>query len=322
MMLASIPALPQDEARKQNTKLVNELIVSIPDTVAEISGRKIPKAYLIEEIMPLIRKLKQNDKALTVQDMDKVEEAAKKSLGLLIERELLFALAEKNSCTASQEEIDAQFAKIAGAVQGGSKALVADMGVNENSIKRKIGQGIAIEKWMQRKFIPGFTPTAKEVEDFYRNSQNIFLIPEKAAISHIFVSSESMDDKKAAAKLESLRTAAKTAELFRKTAKESSQDDKTRDNGGALGEFTPSELPKPFADAIAKLSPGQISAPFKSLRGWHIVRLDARTEAKYVPTAEAYPVIKKYLAEKKATSKLSELIESEKKRCGCRIFWN
>ncbi|HRR06787.1 MAG TPA: peptidylprolyl isomerase, partial [Victivallales bacterium] len=87
-----------------------------------------------------------------------------------------------------------------------------------------------------------------------------------------------------------------------------------------LGEYTINELPKPFIDAIEKVPEGEISAPFKSLRGWHIVRVDKRTKAEYINTKEAFPVIKKILIEKKLNAKLKELIEKEKKDRKCIIF--
>lgn len=311
-LLAELPQ-SQEDIRSYNVKCVNQFIADIPTTVAELSGKKLHKALLIQDLMPLLKHFKDTPLKLSETDMLKLNEAAKNSLNQLIEREILISLAEKDAVSVSQTEVDEQFAKIASSIKGGVPVLLEQVGITQASFKEKLASGLKIEKWLQNKFIPQFTPKEVEVEEYYRNAQHIFLIPEKAAISHIFLSSENFDDNLAVKKLESIRKYLTNADEFQKAARQNSEDERTKENGGALGEFALQELPQPFIDAIAKVPEGEISAPFKSFRGWHIVRVDKRTPSKFIPQNEAFPIIKKYLTEKTASTKLKELLREEKK---------
>jgi peptidyl-prolyl cis-trans isomerase C len=65
---------------------------------------------------------------------------------------------------------------------------------------------------------------------------------------------------------------------FEKLASEQSLDG-SKTNGGDLGWFSPTNMVKPFADAVARLKKGETtSAPVQSEFGWHIIRLDDTRE--------------------------------------------
>jgi len=57
--------------------------------------------------------------------------------------------------------------------------------------------------------------------------------------------------------------------------------DNSKANGGDLGWFSPGNMVKPFADAVAALKKGEYTqAPVQSEFGWHVIRLDdTRTTA-------------------------------------------
>lgn len=59
---------------------------------------------------------------------------------------------------------------------------------------------------------------------------------------------------------------------FAKVAAERSTD-ATAANGGDLGWFSLDMMVQPFADAVAALEPGAVSAPFESPFGWHVAKL-------------------------------------------------
>ena len=65
---------------------------------------------------------------------------------------------------------------------------------------------------------------------------------------------------------------------FEKLAAEQSLDG-SKTNGGDLGWFSPRNMVKPFADAVAGLKKGETtSAPVHSEFGWHVIRLDDTRE--------------------------------------------
>lgn len=130
------------------------------------------------------------------------------------------------------------------------------------------------------------SPSQNEVLEFYRANPTLFTEPIQNKISLIMIGvdpSASPDDwEKAFSKAGDIHSRLRNGEDFAKLAKEFSTDRSAKDGGdlsylhqGMLGEQTEIEL--------AKLQPGMIAEPFRTLEGIAIVRLDARTSEKLQP---------------------------------------
>jgi peptidyl-prolyl cis-trans isomerase SurA len=87
---------------------------------------------------------------------------------------------------------------------------------------------------------------------------------------HILVRGD--DDAAAKAKLETLRARIAGGADFATVAKENSADSATADKGGELGWFSQDAHGAEFGAQVAALQDGQVSAPFKTEAGWHIVQ--------------------------------------------------
>jgi peptidyl-prolyl cis-trans isomerase SurA len=92
---------------------------------------------------------------------------------------------------------------------------------------------------------------------------------------HILVRDEAGDDAKAKARIDTLRARIAGGADFTEVAKESSDDSFSKDKGGELGWFTQDQFGPEFGAAVAALQDGQVSAPFKTQAGWHIVQREA-----------------------------------------------
>ncbi len=65
---------------------------------------------------------------------------------------------------------------------------------------------------------------------------------------------------------------------FAQLAKEHSKDPGSKDQGGELGFFGRGQMVPPFEEAAFRLKKGEISEPFESQFGWHIVKVDDRRQ--------------------------------------------
>jgi parvulin-like peptidyl-prolyl isomerase len=65
---------------------------------------------------------------------------------------------------------------------------------------------------------------------------------------------------------------------FAQIARDNSIDEATAPNGGDLGWFPRGVMVKPFDDVAFSLQPGQISQPFETEFGWHIVKVYAHEQ--------------------------------------------
>jgi peptidyl-prolyl cis-trans isomerase C len=80
---------------------------------------------------------------------------------------------------------------------------------------------------------------------------------------------------------------------FEKLAAEHSLDG-SKNNGGDLGWFSPSNLVKPFADAVAQLKKGETTqVPVQTEFGWHVIRLEDTRET----TPPAFDTVKDRLVQ-------------------------
>jgi peptidyl-prolyl cis-trans isomerase C len=65
---------------------------------------------------------------------------------------------------------------------------------------------------------------------------------------------------------------------FAALAKEYSKDPGSKDQGGELGFFSRGQMVPKFEEAAFKLKKGEVSEPFETQFGWHVVKIDDRRE--------------------------------------------
>ena len=87
-------------------------------------------------------------------------------------------------------------------------------------------------------------------------------------------------DAQARAKIDTIAARLKGGADFATLAKEESQDENTRNQGGDLGWFASDAFGPAFGAQVASLSDGGVSTPFRSDAGWHIVQRLATRQGK------------------------------------------
>jgi peptidyl-prolyl cis-trans isomerase SurA len=103
---------------------------------------------------------------------------------------------------------------------------------------------------------------------------------EQTRARHILLATdEVMTDSKAKRTLNALRERILGGDDFGKLAKQYSDDKGSGEKGGELGWAAPGTYVPAFEKALALLKPGEISKPFRSKFGWHIVQLEERKRA-------------------------------------------
>lgn len=96
---------------------------------------------------------------------------------------------------------------------------------------------------------------------------------------HILVkTSEILGSSEAKQKLERIRERIMSGHDFAQVAKASSDDTGSAADGGNLGWISPGAMVPEFEEAMNKVPPGEISEPFQSRFGWHIVQVLSRRQ--------------------------------------------
>jgi peptidyl-prolyl cis-trans isomerase SurA len=115
-------------------------------------------------------------------------------------------------------------------------------------------------------------------------------------VSHILLRGASADDKEVKNKAFEIYDQLKAGRNWDEVCKEYSEDAGTKNNGGRLRAFGVGALasvPEFEARAFAMQQPGEISDPFQSNIGWHIIRLEKKIPLP--PYSEMEPSLKRRL---------------------------
>jgi len=125
-----------------------------------------------------------------------------------------------------------------------------------------------------------------------------------ALVRHILIKTNATtSDKDAEQRLHAIREKIQKGEDFAQLAKTHSADLGSANNGGSVGWVTPDVLVPEFSAQVNKLGLQEISAPFKTSFGWHIVQVtDKQTQTN--DEASLRQKAKKMLQQRKAEEKL------------------
>jgi len=104
---------------------------------------------------------------------------------------------------------------------------------------------------------------------------------------HILLkTSPQVSDDEARQRLEQLRRRIQSGEDFAALARDNSEDKVSGARGGDLGWIAPGMVVPQFEQELRSLQPNEISAPFKTQFGWHIVQVLERRQGQASPETE------------------------------------
>lgn len=125
-------------------------------------------------------------------------------------------------------------------------------------------------------------PTFVEAQAYktYQNAASYYGGADLLECQHILVlmRQDATEAQQNAAKntIDSLYACVRQGQDFDELAKKHSQDPGSAKRGGKLPKFGKGQMIPDFEKAAYELEPGQISQPFKSTAGWHIIKMNAR----------------------------------------------
>lgn len=203
-------------------------------------------------------------------------------LNSMIEEKLIYAQADLDSITVSEDEINQRidyqiniFTQQYGSVANIEKIY----GMSIDRIKRELRDEVRkslMSQRLQEKNFGKVQATRREVEEFFNTyKDSIGMIPEKVTIYHIFQNpkaSEKLKKKfydKALALLDSIRAGKDFSELARKY----SDDPGSAAQGGDLGFVKKGVFYPEFEEAAFKLNVGETSGVVESPVGFHIIQM-------------------------------------------------
>jgi peptidyl-prolyl cis-trans isomerase D len=156
--------------------------------------------------------------------------------------------------------------------------------------------------------------TPQEIEARYRENLSVYSTPEQIRASHILFKTEGADEAAVRAKAEQVLSRVKAGEDFATLAREYSEDEGSKVNGGDLDYFGRGAMVPAFENAAWDLEVGGTSDLVQSEFGFHIIRLTDKKAATTRTLDEVRAQIEDQVRWEKAqeaSSKLATELEGE-----------
>lgn len=147
--------------------------------------------------------------------------------------------------------------------------------------------------------------TDEELRQYFNQHQADYKTkPDTVTAAHILIKDKT--------KADDVLKKAKAGEDFAALAKQYSEDEATKDNGGSLGEFTYNEQPQEISIAAFALEPGDISGLIKADDGYHIIKVTDKKINPVKPFEDVKSEISDTVLANKRDEKFSQLIDQWK----------
>ncbi len=272
----------------------------IEEIVAWVNGEIITRSELEEEEKAMVAEVY---RAYTGADLD--QRVAELRAGLLkdmIERKILLDRAKALFQDLNQikefyykgfkedQKItdDAEFAR-----------MIAEEGMTVDQFKTRLLETYAPKEVLRVEVRDRISVGDAEVEAFYKEHQDMFLVPAKLTVSEIVLKAPSEEaraqrEADALAIVAELRAGADFAETARRVSEAG-----TKEAGGALGEIAKGDLSPVLETVVMALPQGGISDPLPMSYGFHILKMDSRIDEHAQNLEDVREQVRTYLTDRK-----------------------
>ncbi len=269
------------------------LVVTVDDT--EIRMSDIAARFQQKSGRPLSSLTEEENAEFMASGANQVTEE-------LVAEMLLAKEAGKEGIVVSPDAIAEAEAKVMESIPEGMTAeeYYRVVGTTPEEMRKTIGRNLRIQKLVEKTTADIPAPSEEEVRAFYDENPASFDVGERVRARHILFNTQELSDeaaiaeKLAEAKAVRERLVGDDAEDFATVAKEESEGP-SAPQGGDLGEFGPGDMVPQFDAVVFSMEPGDVSEPVKTDFGYHLIKLESKTEPGTVPFDEAKGQIADYL---------------------------
>lgn len=287
----------------------------LPEVVARVGDETITSAEFRHDLEYRLRQERRIQGGAFTADA----QFRRKTLDELIGGRILRILARNSGTTVTEEEISREFERGMAILGPKPEALQQYLEREELTLaelREQIRTRLLVEKFVAEKTkevvvteeemkarygewdLQGWTRRASPTADF----------------AHIVteVSEESDGEDKARNRVEAARARIMAGEDFAEVAREVSDDENSASKGGIYYEAAKGSLPEEMEQRIWELPIGEVSEPFRSPAGWHILK----TLARNAPGRISYDTLREQLRDtlyrEKQHDIINELVDSAK----------
>ncbi|MGV3525662.1 MAG: peptidylprolyl isomerase [Candidatus Sericytochromatia bacterium] len=243
------------------------------------------------------------------------------ALNQLIERTLYLQEAQRRGLTISRSEIDQEWMQLQTQHYAGDRSrMLQDLSRQryaESGFRAELKERLLVRK-TQAALGARFKVPEQELKDYYQAHLADYQQPEKIEARHILLKGredQPSQRQKAKARAEELLQQLKSGADFAQLAKQYSEDDTSKAEGGLLPAFARGEMVEPFEEAAWPLQAGQLSAkPIASEYGYHLILRGKTLPAGQKSFEDARPIFEPRLTESGRQTFLNKWVEQERQK--------
>jgi peptidyl-prolyl cis-trans isomerase D len=228
---------------------------------------------------------------ITVSDAEVDAEARRRNEKVKLDLAIFTANQFRAGITPTEAEIAAHFETNKETFRMPDKRRVRFLAVDANALRASM------------------TATGPEIEARYRENSAMYSTPEQIRASHILLKTENKDEAAVKAVAESVLAKVKAGGDFAALAKQYSEDDASKVNGGDLDYFGRGRMVKAFEDAAFALEPGKVSDLVKTEYGFHIIKVVDKKAAETKTLADVRPQIEDQIKFEKAQAEAGRIAD-------------
>lgn len=213
---------------------------------------------------------------------------------------LLLFYANDNNIAIENKELKEFLHNISYAIgEQDLKQALINKGITEDDFENYIRIKLIVKKSLEH-MMKNINVTDKEIEEYYDQNEEMFVVPEIREIRHILVNTtEEAEDI-----LEKLKHGEEFSELAKKYSIGPSAS-----NGGMLGNITKGQFVPEFEEVAFNLTLGEISGPVKTKFGYHIIQVTNIEKERKISLEESKDFIRQILIQSKLQDRMENTIQ-------------
>jgi foldase protein PrsA len=252
---------------------------------------------------------KPDPKTLKAQCKQDYDSANQTTMQFLISSQWLLQETAKRKIVASDKEVRTTFEqqkKQSFPKDADYQKFLTSSGQTEADLLFRIKQTVLINK-LQQSIIKGQGDvTDKQIQDYYNKNKQRFAQPETRDLQVVLAKTQ--------AKANAAKKAIQSGTPWAKVAKQFSQDDASKAQGGKLPGVTKGQQEKNFDAAIFSASTGKLLGPIKTQFGYYVFRVNKINPAKQQPLEQVKTTIKSLLQSQGQQKALNDFVKGYQKR--------
>ncbi len=310
----------------------------VPAVVAKVNGVSLPSTQLESEFISFKLRAQVQGKKISPSEETLI---AREVLKAEIMKELIAQKAKSLNIKITPEKIDQEIQNIEDKFPSHSAFLtaLAFQRMNMEALKKKIETTLLEDELIRQEIAPHVKLNDESVKDFYNANREKFSKPALYRTRHILISTiptpKNLEDEasqkkamrmaqiineEAKSKAEEVLQKIKAGGDFIQLAKEFSEDEASKQNGGLLGDLHPDSTIPEIAAEMVKLNEGETSSIIKSAFGFHILKLDEIIPSTLIPFEEAETDILNILMKRETQNLFKKYLIDLEKNAKIEIF--